>query len=312
MKKVIKYALGFTCIICIGGGSYIYFQKGEKQKAVTAPPINQIQKTFMTQLTGYQNSPTGRAWKEQDFEKLQEMFNTKQSAKKNAEFFQISINLLETKTLDVREERKEPFNKLKSKIVEFVLSKDEGVSPFAIQFALKTLSKMDSLMSEDLGKMVQAHKNAEGVFKQQLFEFLVTSPQPPTSIQKELLKMATKDNQLQTVFALLSRSDNLNFKQETTESIHKRFHQMSNVGRALSLKFFVFNRNLVKGDLTKETELVSAENDDISQDAFLNAVEQLKLASKYESKLKSIASESPFYHLKSLAQTILQSQGSRP
>lgn len=312
MNKTSKYIIGLLGFIVIGGGAYVYLNKKQKGKVVSSVPINQIQKTFMTQLTSYQNSPVGRAWRAQDFHALQEMFNPNQSAKKNAEFFQISINLLDLQKPEIKEEKKESYNKLKSKIVDFILSKEEGVSPFAVQFAFKTLAKMGSLESGDLEKLVQTYKKSDGTLRQQLFDFLVTSSQPPTFIQKELLKMATKDNQLQTVFALLSRSESLSFKQETAENIHKRFFQMSKVGRALSLKFFIFNRNLIKSDLTKEIEIVSEENDDISQDAFLNAVDQLKLASKYESKIRSIINETPFYHLKSLAQTILQNQGSRP
>lgn len=307
IKKSTPIAVAILSV-ALGAGGLVYYKMNTKvDKAVKVVPAADLQKAFLTKSNSRLTSPAGKAWQVLDFAGLSKMFGAKLTGKANVDFFQTAGFIWETRPVKIPVEKEAELASFQAQIVDFILSDEKTNTVIASHYALKALKKMPALCKDCDQRLETAYiKEKEKNRKDQYFEYLLSSSSPPDFVKKELVNQAKNEGQLRTVFSLISQIKDESFQKEIAKSIFKRLKKMSPAGQAISLKFFVYNRNLIQADLTDEVKLISDRDDDLSQDAFLNSVQQLNLKDQYKGRIKEISQKSPHLHIRSFAETLLQ------
>lgn len=307
IKKSTPVVIVMVSLVLGAGGLIFYKRKPNVDGTAKVIPTADLQKEFLAKTQSRLNSPVGKAWLAQDFTSLGKMFGTHLTAKGNLDFFQTTGYIWDTQPMKLSADKESALGAFESQIVDFILSSEKSNSVMVSHYALRAMKKMPSLCLECPKRIAEAYaKTKERGRKDQYFEYLLSTQSPPDFIKKELFELAKKDEQLRTVFSHIPEITDKALQKEIANSIYKRLKKMSPAGQAIALKFFVYNRNLIQADLTDEVKLVSTRDDDLSQDAFLNSVQQLKLEDQYKSRIAEIAKNSVHIHIRSFAKALLQ------
>lgn len=296
----------------LGTASFVFYKKriisvNSNDSKISLPSAD-IQKEYLAKSNGRLNTPAGRAWMALDFDKLVHFFGPKIPAKANQEFFQTALYIWDTQQFELAGEKKLELLRFQEKTIDFILSAGKTNSVMVSHYALRALRKMPVMCDRCEQRIIDAYRQSKDrVLKAQYFEFLVLAESLPGFIKRELLSDSIEDEKLQSVFTKVSQMKDPIVKKEICLSIFNRFERMSHVGQGISLKFFAYNRNLIQADLSSAIRAVSQRDDDLSQDAFLNSVQQLNLLSEHRSRVEQIGQRSPHIYIRSFAQSLLKS-----
>ncbi|MFV3408569.1 hypothetical protein [Bdellovibrio bacteriovorus] len=270
---------------------------------------DELKKSHSMTVNTHLSSKTGRAWKNHDFGALMSSFGPERTMKENKEFFQASIYVLDVSSIQWKPEEKKDLQALQSKIVKFLTEDGKGVVGDVAQthsFAAKTLLRLGTPSAQELKALEGFHKGSRDAFRREIVADVLIQTEPLSGEGRALLtKMLLSKTEVNEGLQMLARVRDGEARKELLNRVYKNYANYPAAMKPFVYKQLVLNHSLIQGDLKKHLAEAAKSKDEVWEDSFLVAVQELNVVSEFTADIQRIEKQSQYPHLKMLAGAIL-------
>jgi hypothetical protein len=296
------------------GATFFYYKKtksAEKQAVEKNGNWEEVKKSYAGSLQNHLTSTVGEAWKKKDFETLMSSFGEEKKARLNRDFFQASIYVLDVGPPQFSEEEQAGLNKLKKKIVSYIL--EESISAVGEQmqarsYAAKTLIKLGSLPKPEVEELeAYFKKSSPNPRREIVLDILLAEKTLRPVVTSYLSKQLESSNAVGEALVLLSFLRDQDARKRLINIVFKFYSNYSSAVRPSVLKFLALNHKTVDGDFKTLIKQASKEKSEIWKDSFLVAVKELDAVASYREEIVKIKNDSSYPQLQMVAESLLSS-----
>lgn len=314
-KNTNKKGIIVGAVLVLGGAlgyaGYLQFKKPQTRQAGIRNgqgTWDELKKSHSMTVNTHLSSKTGQAWKNHNFAALMASFGPEHKMKENREFFQASIYVLDVAHQTWKPEEQKDLQALQAKIIQFLTEDSKGVVGDVAQthsFAAKTLLRLGAPAAEDLKKLENFHKTNRDAFRREIAADVLIQTEPMSAEGKNLLGKILLSKDVTQGLQMLAQVRDGEARKDLLNRVYKNYANYPKAAKPFVYKQLVLNHSLIQGDLKKHLAEAAKSKDEVWEDSFLVAVQELDAVGEFTADIQRIQQQSQYPHLKMLAGAIL-------